>query len=254
MDAIILAGGLGTRLRSVVQDRPKCMAPIGEYPFLHYLLHYLKLHGVHRIILSLGYLHEQVQQWIETYPALYTTSSANTLTHPSISDTPTEIIYSIESNPLGTGGAIKQALSLVSSPEVLILNGDTFFNIDLEAFRSSHQKRKATLSIALKPMHDFDRYGTVELDSQGRILAFHEKQFCSFGTINGGVYLLQTENTLFHNTPDRFSFETDILEKQVAHKQLFGHIDDNYFIDIGIPADYQKAQQDFKQMFHGSIR
>ena len=238
LDAIILAGGLGTRLRSVVQDLPKCMAPVGRHPFLYYLLEYLKKQGVRRVILSLGYLHETVEEWIAKTPAL----------------SGFEFVYSVESEPLGTGGAVKQALAQATGNEVLILNGDTLFDADIEALVAAHRQRGAALSMALKPMEHFDRYGTVTTDGEGRVTAFHEKRFCTQGTINGGVYILQTHNSLFDGTPARFSFETEILEKQVGKGNLFGFPDNGYFIDIGIPSDYAKAETDFKNMFDGTTR
>lgn len=238
LDAIILAGGLGTRLRSVVQDLPKCMAPVGGHPFLYYLLEYLKKQGVRRVILSLGYLHETVEEWIAKTPAL----------------SGFKFVYSVESEPLGTGGAVKQALAQATGNEVLILNGDTLFDANIEALVAAHRQRGAALSMALKPMEHFDRYGTVTTDGEGRITAFHEKRFCTQGTINGGVYILQTHNSLFDGMPARFSFETEILEKQVGKGNLFGFPDNGYFIDIGIPSDYAKAETDFKNMFYGTTR
>ncbi len=238
LEAIILAGGLGTRLRSLIKDLPKCMVPIDGHPFLHYLLEYLKRQGIRRIILSLGYLHETVEKWI---------TRTSTLSE-------FEFVYSIEQEPLGTGGAIKLALTQAIGNQVLILNGDTLFDVDIPALVTAHRQRGATLSMALKPMEHFDRYGTVTTDGEGRVTAFHEKRFCSQGMINGGVYILQTTNSLFDGTPSRFSFETEILEKQVDSGNLYGFPDNGYFIDIGIPSDYAKAEADFKNLFDGTTR
>ena len=124
MEAIILAGGLGTRLRSVVSDLPKCMAPVAEHPFLHYLLEYLSKENITHVILSLGYKHELVEAWIALY------------------QWPLRISYSIEEEPLGTGGAVKLALGLATEEEVFILNGDTFFAVNLKDFRQFHQQKK----------------------------------------------------------------------------------------------------------------
>ena len=186
--------------------------------------------------MSLGYLHETVEEWIAKTPAL----------------SGFEFVYSVESEPLGTGGAVKQALAQATGNEVLILNGDTLFDADIEALVAAHRQRGAALSMALKPMEHFDRYGTVTTDGEGRVTAFHEKRFCTQGTINGGVYILQTHNSLFDGMPARFSFETEILEKQVGKGNLFGFPDNGYFIDIGIPSDYAKAETDFKNMFDGT--
>ena len=145
-------------------------------------------------------------------------------------------------------------LAQATGNEVLILNGDTLFDADIEALVAAHRQRGAALSMALKPMEHFDRYGTVTTDGEGRVTAFHEKRFCTQGTINGGVYILQTHNSLFDGMPARFSFETEILEKQVGKGNLFGFPDNGYFIDIGIPSDYAKAETDFKNMFDGTTR
>lgn len=231
MDAIILAGGLGTRLRPVVDDVPKCLAPVCGKPFLHYLFSYLQKEGIRRIILSLGYLHEKVEQWVEQ------------------GDYDLEYIYSIEDTPLGTGGAIKRALSHVQSEQVMILNGDTFFHINLPIFHMAHLASGATLSLALKPMEDFDRYGNVIIDADGYISHFREKQYCAQGLINGGVYLMQTRNDWMEQLPDTFSFETEVLQPHARRKEIHGYTNNGYFIDIGIPSDYEKANNDFRTLF-----
>lgn len=231
MEVIILAGGLGTRLRSVVSDIPKCMAPVCEKPFLHYLLVYLQKFPIDRVILSLGYKHEVVTEWIEKNYFPFT------------------IAFSIEDEPLGTGGAIKKAMNEVISDNVFILNGDTFFNVDLNQFNKEHIGSSSLLSIALKPMINFNRYGIVRTDSENRITDFKEKDYYETGQINGGVYLLNVDADCFKNLPEKFSFETEILQPEVKNGQSFGFIHDDYFIDIGIPEDYSKANVDFKMLF-----
>ena len=229
MDAIILAGGLGTRLRSVLSDVPKCMAPVHGEPFLRYLLLYLKREGIKRVILSLGYMHEVVIKWIEENESDF------------------EFVYSIEDTPLGTGGGIKLAMSHVKSEQVLILNGDTFFDVDIAAFRASHLESSAVLSMALKPMTDFDRYGNVVVDSSNRIVDFQEKQHCVQGQINGGCYIMQTRNDWMKHLPEKFSFETDVLEPHALKKEICGFVSNGYFIDIGIPSDYDRANKNPSQ-------
>jgi D-glycero-alpha-D-manno-heptose 1-phosphate guanylyltransferase len=231
MDAIILAGGLGTRLRSVVTDIPKCMAPVCEKPFLHYILEYLKGYQVDRVILSLGYLNEVVISWVESM------------------DYPFQFVYSIEDEPLGTGGAIRKALVEVQSKQVLILNGDTFFNVDLNMLYSQHTKNGALLSLALRPMVNFDRYGAVHIDDFNHICAFKEKSWYKEGLINGGVYIIESKNRLMENLPNKFSFETEVLEPLVSTKSMYGFVYSDYFIDIGIPSDYYQAETDFQTMF-----
>jgi D-glycero-alpha-D-manno-heptose 1-phosphate guanylyltransferase len=231
MDVIILAGGLGTRLRSVVHEVPKCMAPVCGKPFLAYLFQYLSSYQtIENVILSVGYLKEVIIDWADKQKTTFT------------------ILYSPETEALGTGGAIKQALKNVQSDDVLILNGDTFFNVDLNKFYAEHQAVSAQLSLALKPMTDFNRYGNVYVNSQHIITAFNEKNYCEKGQINGGVYLLSVKNTLINNLPKKFSFETDILQQQVSNQLIYGFVHDSYFIDIGIPEDYAKANVEFMDL------
>ncbi|GAB3009498.1 hypothetical protein GCM10027051_08160 [Niabella terrae] len=228
-EAIILAGGLGTRLRSAVPDLPKCMAPVAGHPFLYYLINYLRMQGIERLIFSLGYKHEHILDWLEeSYPTL-------------------DYEYVIEAEPLGTGGAVRLALQKAKSDQVFIANGDTLFGFDATALMQCHQQTGAACTLALKPMQDFDRYGVVTTNRQHRILRFEEKKFYTSGWINAGVYLLDKSRFLSHNFPERFSFEKDYLEARVAQGDFSGLSAENYFIDIGIPEDFQRAQSDFQQ-------
>lgn len=227
MEAIILAGGLGTRLRSVVSDLPKCMAPVAGHPFLYYLLEYLSKEKMTHVILSLGYKHELVEEWIAQY------------------QWPFRISFSIEEEPLGTGGAVKLALEQASEKEIFILNGDTFFAVNLKEFRQFHHLKKSEFSIALKPMIQFNRYGNVETNSTEKITAFREKQPCENGQINGGVYLMNRPSTLLPDHSERFSLESDVLQKKVGNAEIYGFVSSEYFIDIGIPEDFAKANIDF---------
>lgn len=224
-ECIVLAGGLGTRLRSVVADKPKCMAPLGDQPFLYYLLHYLHRQGITHAVLSLGYLSEQVIDWCNS-AAL-----------------PLRISFTVEQEPLGTGGGIIHALPALEGNEMFIVNGDTYFEVDLPAFHRFHQAHQSPLSLALKPMQQFDRYGSIELDTAGRISAFHEKQFREQGLINGGIYLTTAAFLESLLLPEKFSFETAVLEPGVAAGQLYGFVSNTYFIDIGIPEDYEAAKK-----------
>jgi D-glycero-alpha-D-manno-heptose 1-phosphate guanylyltransferase len=227
-EAIILAGGAGTRLRSAVPDLPKCMAPVNGVPFLHYVIHHLEKQGIETIVLSLGYRSEAIVEYIA---------------HHSFS---TSIHYVIEATPLGTGGGIKLALGQSNTEPVLVLNGDTLFQFDLPALSAFHFEKKADCTLALKPLTRFDRYGLVETNAEGRIIAFKEKQPVEAGTINAGVYLLQKASFLQYNWPPTFSFEKDYLEKYYHQQYMAGLAQDVYFIDIGIPADYEKAQTELK--------
>lgn len=225
-EAIILAGGLGTRLQSVVSDRPKCMALIANKPFLKYMFDYLARNKFDHVILSLGFKNEIVLDWLTTI------------------DYPFKISYTIENEPLGTGGAIKYASLKSQSDSFFVFNGDTFFDINIQKMIDFHHRNTSDLTLALKPMVDFDRYGCVLLDSKNRIEAFKEKEYTAIGHINGGVYLINKQ-LLKNNLLDKFSFEKDILEAQIRSLNIKGYIEDSYFIDIGIPADYEKANIDF---------
>lgn len=232
MEAIILAGGLGTRLRSVVNEVPKCMAPICNKPFLHYQLQYLsRFKDISHVVLSVGYLKEIIFEWISRH------------------DFPFDISYAIEETPLGTGGGIKHALTKLRDDETFILNGDTFFDVNLQQLHQTGAGGKQAITIALKEMNDFNRYGTVILDKDGIIEKFNEKKPCGKGLINGGIYYLNLKNISLSEFPDKGSFERDVLEKNVSNKILRGYISNGYFIDIGIPEDYKKANDDFSNIF-----
>lgn len=216
MQAIILAGGLGTRLRSVVQDLPKPMAPINGKPFLAFLLEYLKKQGIAEIILSVSHKHELIQGYFkDEFHGV-------------------KIHYNIEKELLGTGGAIKDALKFVKN-EAYVLNGDTLFDIDLKKLVLSNNK----ICIALKQMQNFDRYGTVNVDEQGFVTSFEEKVFKKQGLINGGVYLIKKDIFNEFNLEEKFSFE-EFLQKNYKSLKMQTRIFDDYFIDIGMPEDYQK--------------
>lgn len=271
MDVVILAGGLGTRLRSVVSEVPKCMAPVSSRPFLYYLLNYLADYSngqkegnanmIERVVLSVGYLREKIYEWVDSYRAHF----------------PFQIEYAVEEQPLGTGGGIRLALNQCRAEQVAILNGDTFFDVDLNSFFEFHSQCDAMLSIALKPMEHFSRYGTVNVSGNGMITAFNEKCYCERGLINGGVYLANRVRLADYlsTKPEKFSFEKEVLETLVNsqnsvspvavggaecradHKTTLGAVygfeSNDYFIDIGIPEDYARAEREFK-IASGSIK
>ncbi|MGC4104027.1 nucleotidyltransferase family protein [Ferruginibacter sp.] len=228
-EAIILAGGLGTRLRSVVADMPKCMAPVNGIPFIAFIVDDLVKQGVERFIFSLGYKSETIIDFAE--------SSYQHL----------DKVYVVENKQLGTGGAIKEASKTVHGQNVLVLNGDTLFSIDLEELSDIHTKQNAECTLALKPMTNFSRYGSVITNSNARVTAFNEKQFCESGLINGGVYALNCSSFLQHQFPGIFSFEKEYLEKYLHTHHFYGIAFDDYFIDIGIPEDYERAQKELKE-------
>lgn len=223
MEVIILGGGFGTRLRPVVSNVPKPMAPINNKPFLRYILENLNRQNIRKVIFSVGYKYEVIKEYFkDKYKEI-------------------DIVYSIEDEPLGTGGAIKKAFEITNSEDVLILNGDTFFDIELRQLLKHHSKTKADITIALKHMKDFDRYGTVIL-SNDKIVSFQEKKYKNHGKINGGVYVVNKNIFNKIEMPKKFSFENDFMIKYINYLKLYGFISDAYFIDIGIPKDYERAQ------------
>ncbi|MCD6010396.1 MAG: nucleotidyltransferase [Flavipsychrobacter sp.] len=231
MEAIILAGGLGTRLQGVIGAYPKCMAPVNDQPFLSYLFDYLAQQRCTRVILSLGYKHRVITDWVEEQDTLF------------------EVDCVIEEEPLGTGGGILASMEVAETDDVAIVNGDTMFKVDLAKQMAFHRSKNAETTLALKKMKEFDRYGIVNADASGVITSFEEKQYRDEGMINGGVYFINREKFLARKLPDKFSFEKDYLEKFVKEKKFFGYESDRYFIDIGIPTDYDLAQKDFKTLF-----
>ena len=180
MEAVILAGGFGTRIQSVISDVPKPMAPVCGKPFLHYILQNLVRQNINRIILAVGYKNEVITNYFGNK-----FQSA-------------DIIYSIEDEPLGTGGGIRQALEMTFGKQVLLINGDTYFDLPISEFVLFHTRGKYDLTMCLKPMKNFDRYGTVTVE-QNRVTGIKEKQPCDNGLINGGVYLINRE--LIENFP-----------------------------------------------------
>ena len=226
VELIILAGGLGTRLRSVVSDLPKCMAPVNGKPFLSYVIDFFQEQGVTNFIFSIGYKHEAIETYLNNQ---YST---------------TNIQYSIEEEPLGTGGAIKRACSFVSAKNVLITNGDTLFKASVTALQNFHSAKNADCTLALKPMKNFNRYGVIDLNEDASVKNFSEKKYYEQGFINGGLYMLNVQNFLEESLPDKFSFETDYLEKFYTKRKMYGLVQDGYFIDIGIPEDYIRANEE----------
>jgi D-glycero-alpha-D-manno-heptose 1-phosphate guanylyltransferase len=228
-EAIILAGGFGTRLRSALPDLPKSMAPVNGRPFLFYLINYLRSEGIEKFIFSLGFKHEVIEAYLN--------ANLPTLDFSCI----------IEKEPLGTGGAILACCYKASEQTVLIANGDTLFKVNLQKALIDHNKNQSDYTLLLKPMENFDRYGVVELNDDDSIASFKEKQFYKEGLINGGVYILNTEQFLAEDMPSKFSFEKDYLEKYFDTRKIYGSVQDEYFIDIGIPEDYIRVQAELEQ-------
>jgi len=228
-EAIILAGGLGTRLRSVVQELPKSLAPINDKPFLEYLLDYLINQGIEQFIFSVGYKSSHIEQH-------FGNNFKNCM-----------ITYAIEEEPLGTGGGIKFAMEKVNNEHALVVNGDTIFLVNVKELFDFHTTQNADVSLALKPLKAFDRYGSVEIEND-QIASFKEKQFVDEGVINGGVYLFNKSVFSQFDLPEKFSIEKDFFENFANELSLGAFVTDQYFLDIGIPEDFEKAQHEFKQL------
>lgn len=226
-EAIILAGGLGTRLSTKLPGLPKVLAPVNGRPFLFYLLNHLRAQGIEKFIISTGHLSAQVSDYLG--------SSFSTLNYEVVKET----------EPLGTGGGILLASSACKNRNVFVQNGDTIFKCDLEGLMKAHKQQNAECTIALKPMENFDRYGVVETDQIGRITAFRDKRKTDHGLINGGIYVLDLDKFHRRDLGKKFSFEKDYLEKFVGEGKFFGRAFKEYFIDIGIPEDHEKADKDF---------
>jgi len=234
VDGMILAGGLGTRLRSVVSDRPKVLAEVLGRPFLAYLLDQLTASGIKRVILCIGYLGEQIQT---TFGNSYDTS------HGTI-----EISYSQETQLLGTGGALGLALPLVKSSQVLVMNGDSFCETDLENFYQFHTQKSAPASIVLTQVPDTTRYGRVELAPDHRVGKFTEKgQNHGIGWINSGIYLIESsllvtiKSDYGNRSYDRpLSLEAELFPQWIA-QGLYGYPSQGKFLDIGTPESYPLA-------------
>jgi len=230
-EAIILAGGLGTRLKEVVPDTPKSMALINGRPFLEYQLDYLDRWGLRRVILSVGYGKEKIQDHFGgQYKSL-------------------QIAYSVEEEPLGTGGAIISALQHVEGYSVFIFNGDTYFDVNLQRLDDFRRIKEADICLAMRFEIDPARFGMLEFDNNNRIIRFYEKpDGIEEGYINGGVYIVRKDFLLRFGLPEKFSFEKDFLQKYYQTEEIYGMRCFSYFRDIGVPEDYQKAIDEFKRL------
>jgi D-glycero-alpha-D-manno-heptose 1-phosphate guanylyltransferase len=230
--ALVLAGGLGTRLRSAFSNGPKSMAPIGGRPFLEYLLLQLSRAGFRRVVLCLGYGRNQIESWV-----------GNGRTWGL------DVVYSIESQPLGTGGAIKQAEGSIHTDDFLVFNGDSFLVIDLRQFVQEHLRAAPFATIALTRVDDCMRYGSVVMEASGKIVDFLEKDSVTNSAphtsrmINAGIYVLNRRVLQFIPESATVSLEREVFPRLLT-KGIRGFLSDGYFIDIGIPGDFKRAQSE----------
>ncbi len=228
LTAVILAGGYGTRLRKVVCDRPKVLADVNGRPFLSYLLDRITAVGIRYVILCTGYLSEKIHKiYGDRYDRLH-------------------LGYSVESSPLGTAGALRLALPIICSNEIIVFNGDSFCHEDLNTFWQWHHRKRSEVSLLLTKIDDTKRYGRVEVDERGNILRFSEKNAKPVpGWINAGIYLMKTEK-LADIPANRFSsLEKDIFPIWIEHG-IYGYKSNTTFLDIGTPESYATANQFFK--------
>ena len=215
----------------VVSNVPKPMAPVYGKPFLSYVLDRLIEAGIRRIVLATGYKHEFIEAW---FGAHYREA---------------EIIYSNEDTPLFTGGAIRQAASKLESEHFVVLNGDTLFDIDFQQLYDFHLAHEANLTVALRRVDDTGRYGSVDCDN-GQILAFREKtESKGAGDINGGIYAIRRDWLMGLDLPAKFSFEKELMQPLAGKQGFYGLSFSDYFIDIGVPEDYWRAQKEFGALF-----
>jgi NDP-sugar pyrophosphorylase family protein len=225
MDVVVLCGGLGKRIRSITNDRPKPMLEIDNQPFLDILINYVSGSGFRRFILCLGYLGNFIKQHYQ--------DKRNNL----------EILFSEEKEFLGTGGAIKNAEALIETSPFLVLNGDSFCQVDLRKFIKFHRSKEALVSIAVAKVENGYDYGVITLNGSQRIYKFSEKFKSNKNNfINAGVYLFQKESLLLMPANKKFSLERDFFPKLVD-KEFYGYIIQGTFIDIGTPERYKNAKK-----------
>ena len=231
MQAILLAGGLGTRLRSVVSDRPKPMALIEGRPFMEYVTRELVRSGIDDIIFAVGYKGTMVEEYFGDGKRFGFCAS-----------------YAYEETLLGTAGAIKNAGRLITQDRFYVLNADTFYQIDYTRLSKIMDVRDLDMALVLREVEDVSRYGQAVLDREGILTAFNEKtEEARTGTINGGVYLMKGE--LLDRIPEgKVSLENDMIPRWLGEeKRLGGFVNDGYFIDIGIPEAYYQFQEDVRR-------
>ncbi|MGH9327670.1 MAG: nucleotidyltransferase family protein [Terriglobia bacterium] len=234
LPVVILCGGLGTRLRSVLPDRPKCLAPINGRPFLELLLSGLNSDGFKRVVLCLGYRSGEVEEFIRSRDPWQM-----------------DVMFSVEREALGTAGAVKNAEPLTGSADFVVMNGDTILELDFKRLIETHREREALATLALwRSRRGTNRYGSVGLDSAGRITGFYEKaQGTGSSLINGGVYVFSRQMFAhLPSAPPRASLETQVFPSLVG-KGLCGMPCEGYFLDIGVPEDYQRAQVELARRF-----
>lgn len=241
MEAVVLAGGKGTRLRKAVAGLPKSLAPIGKHPFLSYLLGWLRDQGVTNIILAVGHRRKDIVRHYTRHKPLGM-----------------RLRYSIETTPLGTAGALRNLCSMLDGEEFLVLNGDSIFDVDMGQLLSFHRRHRAETTLALASPTEVGRYGSVLLDARGRIKAFVEKHAAvppgeagrpgASKWISGGLYIMS--RAVFRHIPGQreVSLEKEVFPRLIGGP-FYGFPSKGYFIDIGVPEDYERARVELRERF-----
>lgn len=226
-EILILCGGEGRRLRSMISEVPKPMAPIGEKPFLDYLVRAIEKQGYKNFCFLTGYKSEIISEYFK-----------NNFNHLNLR-------FSVEETPLGTGGAIFKAIKGSTLNNFIVVNGDTFFDIDLNEFPRNW--KPGTFKIALRTVSDSSRYGKVEINQDNRVVSFIEKSSATHlptkGLINGGIYIFDKSVFLQDVIEGEFiSLENDMFPKLLSDEKIYAQVFNDDFIDIGIPEDYIRAK------------
>lgn len=222
--AVILAGGLGTRLAPIIKNKPKVLAEVKGHPFLQYLLEVLNKNNFKNVVLCTGFLGDQIKQTFgQKYKNIH-------------------LLYSNEPVPLGTGGGLRNALSFMNTNIVLVMNGDSFCDVDFEQFLGFHMNKNSSASLVLASVSDTSNFGTVKLVNHDSIIQFREKKKGK-GLVNAGIYLIN--KTLIEKIPlKKISLEKEIFPTWIG-KGFYGYKSNKDFIDIGTPQNYKKAEQFF---------
>lgn len=227
MEAIVLAGGRGTRLASMIHGVPKVLAPVGNRPFLELLLHRLRQKGMERVVLSVGYLASSIRDHFgDEFDGL-------------------EVAYAVEQEPLGTGGAVMNALTMASTDAVFVMNGDTVVDLDYSTMLARHIDAGVTASIAVVAVPDCTRFGRVLIE-EGRVAGYTEKGHAGPGLISVGTYVMSRGVFAPFNMPAVFSIETDFFASHIHDLRPLAFITSGYFVDIGIPEDLARAQAELQ--------
>jgi D-glycero-alpha-D-manno-heptose 1-phosphate guanylyltransferase len=231
---IFLAGGLGTRLASVSKGRPKPLMEIGGRPFIEYLFDYTIEQGATRFCICVSY---KWRDFFDIFGSQYKKIP---------------ILWAIEEEARGTGGAIRSAMDQFSLDEAIVLNADTLFRVDLIALQRRHRARSALLTVALRQVADTSRYGAVALEADESICSFGEKTNAGPGLINGGIYVLDRRAFSLARFPEKFSFERDFLLPHLKELRPIGVVSAGYFIDIGVPEELKRAADEVPRIFRDS--